>query len=253
MLLNSLFLVGYSLGPLFWGPMSEYVGRSRVLLAGYVSFALFTMACALSPNFEALLVFRLLCGLFAACPNAVVGGLYADIYDEPVQRGRMLAYFMAATTLGPPLGPIISGFASLVNWRLTFWIGLALIGVGLPVVILMPETYAPIVRRRLRRKEAKKLEADESDEAQASADMAPLGRTETLSSQRDMKVIFTRPIVMFCKEPVVLFCSLYLALVYSVLYLFFQAYPIIFGGEPPAVHGSLSARPAETQTCHGRR
>lgn len=36
--------------------------------------------------------------------------------------------------------------------------------------------------------------------------------------------------MMIIKEPIVLLTSLYLGLVYSILYLFFQSYPIIFGG-----------------------
>ncbi|EEY17858.1 polyamine transporter 4 [Verticillium alfalfae VaMs.102] len=208
-LLNSLFLVGYSVGPLFLGPMSEYAGRSRVLLAAYVGYCIFTLACAVAPSYPALLIFRLLGGVNAACTNAVVGGLFADIYDEPIQRGRVLAYFMTATTIGPPLGPIISGFASTIDWRLTFWIGLALLGIGLPALITLPET------------QAEKTSRDDPD-------MPALTKTETLSG--NIQVIFARPFTMIVREPVVLFSSLYMALVYSILYLFFQAYPIIFQG-----------------------
>ncbi|KAI8655595.1 MFS domain-containing protein [Fusarium keratoplasticum] len=47
---------------------------------------------------------------------------------------------------------------------------------------------------------------------------------------QELGTIFSRPFVMITKEPVVLFSALYLALIYSTLYLFFQAYPIIFQG-----------------------
>lgn len=46
----------------------------------------------------------------------------------------------------------------------------------------------------------------------------------------EIKSIFTRPFTMMFGEPLVFFTSAYLALVYSILYLFFQAYPIIFRG-----------------------
>ncbi|KAL9949898.1 hypothetical protein D7B24_006119 [Verticillium nonalfalfae] len=228
-LLNSLFLVGYSVGPLFFGPMSEYAGRSRVLLAAYVGYCIFTLACAVAPSYPALLIFRLLGGVNAACTNAVVGGLFADIYDEPIQRGRVLAYFMTATTIGPPLGPIISGFASTIDWRLTFWIGLALLGIGLPALITLPETYVPVIRRRLKQKALKAERASQAEKASRNdPDMPTLTKTETLSG--NIQVIFARPFTMIVREPVVLFSSLYMALVYSILYLFFQAYPIIFQG-----------------------
>lgn len=46
-----------------------------------------------------------------------------------------------------------------------------------------------------------------------------------------MARIFGRPFAIVVQEPILLFTSLYLALVYDVLYLFFQAYPIVFQGE----------------------
>jgi MFS family permease len=40
-------------------------------------------------------VFRLLTGIFASAPITIVGGVYADIYEEPINRGRAMAAFMA--------------------------------------------------------------------------------------------------------------------------------------------------------------
>lgn len=93
----SLFLVGYVLGPVFFGPLSETYGRRIVLLSSLTVFTLFTMACALAPNWPSFLVFRLLCGISASSPMAVIGGLYADIFSNPVTRGRALAIFMAVS------------------------------------------------------------------------------------------------------------------------------------------------------------
>ena len=91
----SLFLVGYVLGPVFFGPMSETWGRKIIMILSFLVFSLFTMACALAPNWPALLVFRLICGIMASSPIAVTGGLYADIFGNPVTRGRAMAVFMA--------------------------------------------------------------------------------------------------------------------------------------------------------------
>ncbi|MDI1487744.1 MAG: hypothetical protein OHK93_007016 [Ramalina farinacea] len=90
----SLFLVGYVLGPLFFGPLSESYGRRIIMLSTFVVFTIFTMACALAPNWPTFLVFRLICGINASSPIAVVGGLYADIFGNPVTRGRAMACFM---------------------------------------------------------------------------------------------------------------------------------------------------------------
>lgn len=91
MLPNSVYLIGYVFGPLLFGPMSEIYGRKRVLLGTLTAYLLFTVGCALAPNWEALLIFRLLVGIFASAPLSVVGGLYADVFKDPVQRGRAIA------------------------------------------------------------------------------------------------------------------------------------------------------------------
>jgi MFS family permease len=93
-LLISMYLFGYVLGPVLFGPLSESVGRKVIMTSTFFLFTIFTMACALAPNYPALLVFRLLTGISASSPIAVIGGVYADIYDDPVTRGRAMAVFM---------------------------------------------------------------------------------------------------------------------------------------------------------------
>ena len=93
----SLFLVGYVLGPLAFGPLSESFGRRIIMVSSFVFFTIFTMACAVAPNWPAFLVFRLLSGVCASSAIAVVGGLFADVYNDPVTRGRAMAVFMAVS------------------------------------------------------------------------------------------------------------------------------------------------------------
>ncbi|KAM5344210.1 hypothetical protein ACJ41O_012747 [Fusarium nematophilum] len=217
-LLNSIYMLGFAIGPVIFGPLSEHVGRRIVLIGTYLGYMLFTLCCAVSPNYEALIVFRLLCGVCAAAPNAVVGPLYADIHNEPGPRGRSMAYFMCATSMTPPFGPIISGYATITSWRLTFWIGLGIAAAFLPLVLCLPETYAPVLRKKYTRSD----DPEESNNAAAEKQRWGLAQ--------ELKIVFSRPFTMIVREPVVLFSSLYLALIYATLYLFFQAYPIIFQG-----------------------
>ncbi|KAM5347498.1 hypothetical protein ACJ41O_010503 [Fusarium nematophilum] len=85
-LLNSLNMAGFVLGPLLFGPLSEYIGRKPVLIVSFLGYIVFMLACSASPTFAVLLVFRLLCGINAAAPTTVIAGLYADILDDPSQR-----------------------------------------------------------------------------------------------------------------------------------------------------------------------
>ena len=66
-----------------------------VITSTFMLFTIFTMACAVAPNFASLLIFRLTTGINASSPISVIGGVYADIYDDPVTRGRALSLFMA--------------------------------------------------------------------------------------------------------------------------------------------------------------
>jgi multidrug resistance protein len=217
----SMYLVGYVVGPPVCGPLSEAYGRQIVMLWTFVIYTSFTLACALSPNWPALLVFRLIVGMAASSPIAVVGGLYADVYSDPRKRGRAMAYFMAATTFGPILGPIISGFISVVSWRWTFWIGLILAGVTLPLVVFLPETYAPIILLR----RAKRLRKESGNDNF----LAPK-ELEKKGVKQMMTITLTRPIRMIIYEALVLFTCLYLSLAYAIFYMYFQAYPIVFQG-----------------------
>lgn len=93
----SVYLLGYVVGPLFWSPLSEVYGRRPVLVGSFSLFVVFTAACALAPTWATFLFFRWLCGTFASSALTVVGGMYADIYDDPIQRGRAMALFLAVS------------------------------------------------------------------------------------------------------------------------------------------------------------
>jgi multidrug resistance protein len=208
-------MIGYAVSPLVFAPLSEVAGRRLVLIGSYTCYALFTLCCALAPTYTTLLVFRLLAGVSAAVPNTVVGGLFADVFDGPRARGEAVAWFMFTAGQGPLVGPLVSGFVSAnLGWRWTFWIGLIIAGIGLPFVWALPETYVPVLAQK--RTEEKKSEL-----------------TKTARAKDHLRVVgdmLMRPGLMMVKEPILLSTSLYLALVYAMLYLFFQAYPIVFGG-----------------------
>ena len=89
-----IFLVGYILGPLLFGPLSEIYGRRRVLVPAFIAFIFSTLATALAPVWPAFLIFRLLCGIFASSALIVVGGIYADIYKNHKTRGRAMNLFL---------------------------------------------------------------------------------------------------------------------------------------------------------------
>ncbi|GAB7341845.1 hypothetical protein MBLNU457_g0165t1 [Dothideomycetes sp. NU457] len=217
---TSIYLVGYVLGPLLFGPLSESFGRRWVLIATFALFTVFTMACALAPTFAAYIVFRFIVGIGASSPISVVGGVYADVYADPVTRGRALTIFMTATTWGPLIGPIVSGFVGQsLGWRWTYWIALIIAGANWPILIAMPETYGPIILKR----RAQRLRKKENN----PNIVAPI-ELEKTDIRALMTTVLTRPVRMIMYEAIVLCSCLYLAYAYAIFYIFFEAFPIIF-------------------------
>ena len=132
-----------------------------------------------------------------------------------------MALFMATTTLGPLIGPIISGFISVVSWRWAFWLGLIIAGVAWIPLLVTPETYAPVILAQ----RARRLRRETGDESI----FAPI-ELEPKNLRHVATVVLTRPIRMMLFEWIVLFSCLYLAFVYAVFYMFFQAYPVMYRG-----------------------
>lgn len=131
-----------------------------------------------------------------------------------------MAVFNAAVIFGPCAGPIISGYISpALDWRWTFWIGLIFAGVSFVPVILVPETYTPVLLKQRARKLRK--------ESQNENICAPM-ELEKADLKHVLSVVLMRPIKMFVSEPILFFSCLYSSFVYGILYMFFQAYPIIY-------------------------
>lgn len=223
----SCFLMGYVIGPILCGPLSENFGRKPIMSSAFLFYIIWTMACAVAPNWPALLVFRLLCGIFASAPVAIVGGLYADVFGDPSTRGLAMAYFMVATTLGPVLAPAISGFiAQNVSWRWVFGAATFFALATLPFLVVMPESYLPILLSR----KAKKLRKETGN-----PNIIAVTDLEKKSLKYVMTVVMTRPFRMLFQEAIVSCVCLYAMLVYSIFYLYFQSYPLVFVG-PTSVY-----------------
>ncbi|KAF2743980.1 MFS general substrate transporter [Sporormia fimetaria CBS 119925] len=216
---TSIYLVGYCCGPAIWGPLSEQYGRKWPMIISFAMFTIFSIACAAAPSFAALVVFRWLVGVGGSCALSVVGGICADVYHDPQARGRAMAYFMAATTFGPILGPPISGFISPVHWSWAFWIGAIVAGATCPLLVVFPETYAPVILKHQAQK-LRKLTGDASI-------VAPI-ELEKTNIRHIVTKVLTRPFTMIVFEPIVLFTCLYTSYAYAIFYIFLQSYPLIF-------------------------
>ena len=128
---------------------------------------------------------------------------------------------LQTTSVGPCLGPIISGFISTVSWRWTFWVGFIFAVISAPGVIFMPETYAPVLLHA----KAKKLRKETGN-----INIVSQSEIDPKTWHYVGTVVLMRPIKMIVHESIVLFSCLFLALAYAIFYILLQAYPRIFEG-----------------------
>lgn len=188
-------------------------GRNKVFQITLLLFLLSQIGCALAPNIATLLIFRFVGGFFGSPTVTNSGGALTDLW-EPSERSVPFALFSAASFLGPVIAPTIGDFLTTVSWRWNFWA--VLIGtsfVYVMMVLFLPETYPPLL---LRRKEYLAANQSKSHELRDALQNA------------QWRVSLTRPVVMLCTEPIVFSLSLYMAMIYGILYLDFTAYPIVF-------------------------
>ncbi|GJN88991.1 hypothetical protein Rhopal_001962-T1 [Rhodotorula paludigena] len=223
-LLISIFVAGYCLGPLLWGPLSERYGRRLIFVIVWLPYMGFQIGCALAPNIGALIVFRFLGGCFASAPLTVSGGVIADLWDAD-RRGDALAIFALMPFAGPALAPIVSGFMQVTGtaWYWIFWVLLAFAGLcGILFFFLLPETYVPYILHL----EAKRLRKETGDNRWH----APLDAPVTGGLKGTLERTIFKPFVMLGQEPMLAVITLYMSLVYGVVYLLFEAIPIVFEG-----------------------
>lgn len=138
------FLVGLAVGQLVLGPVSDAVGRRRLLVAGAVAFTILSVACALSPSGQLLVVLRLVQGLVSGGGVSVGRAVVSDRWSG-AQAAATFGTLAAITLLGPVVAPAVGGVVlQVAGWRAVFVL-MAAIGAAMVVatVLGIPETLPP--------------------------------------------------------------------------------------------------------------
>lgn len=222
-LITSIFLAGYCLGPILWSTASELVGRKVVLSIAMLMYTLFILGQALAKNVETLFVTRFISGVCAAAPLTICGGIIADMWD-PIGRGFAMSLFSCAVFIGPVFGPIIGGFVtqSYLGWRWVFWVMIIFAAVcWLVLIIFLPETFAPVLLMR-KAKRLRKLDPEANKNL-----YAPHEKSDWSIGGIAHRTLL-RPFQILTQEPILVLITIYLSIVYGILYGLFEAVPIIF-------------------------
>lgn len=218
----SLYLAGYAIGPLVWGPLSEMIGRKAGFAISTPCFLLFSVGCALAPNLATLLSMRVLAGFFAACPQSSAGATISDIFAPKGRPWPMYIYTVTAF-VGPVVGPAAGGFLGVSgHWRWIYWLLVIFAAANIiTIVTLLDETYAPVLRKRKARALRK------------SGHLHATSPLEMHLSLRDIvRVHLVRPFAMLFSpyELPLIYAAVWTGFTYAIIYMFLEAYPVVFGG-----------------------
>lgn len=139
------YLVGFAVGQVAYGPLSDHFGRKPVILSGLLLYAAASLACAWAASIETLLAARVVQAV-GACVGPVLGRtIVRDCYGA-VEAPRTLAHVGSAMAVAPLVAPTIGEvLTTLWNWRANF---VALFGYALATLTAVAWTLPETNRHR---------------------------------------------------------------------------------------------------------
>jgi DHA1 family bicyclomycin/chloramphenicol resistance-like MFS transporter len=140
------YLIGFSLGQLLWGPISDRYGRRPSVATGLLLFVIGAASCALSGGALTLIVWRIVQAVGACAGVALSRAMVRDLYAGN-RAAQMLSTLITVMAIAPLVGPTVGGqIVAFAGWRAIFWTMVAIGLVTLAALFTIPETL-PAARR----------------------------------------------------------------------------------------------------------
>ena len=128
-------LIGLGLGQLFFGPLSDRIGRLKPLALSLLLFIFSSAMCALTRDINMLIVWRFLQGFAGAGGSVLSRSIARDKYQGTLLT-QFFALLMTVNGIAPVLSPVLGGYViTAFDWRILFWT-MAAIGGALLVMSL---------------------------------------------------------------------------------------------------------------------
>jgi predicted MFS family arabinose efflux permease len=120
-LLVPAYLLPYGFSTLIYGPLSDRIGRRRVLLALVIAMTVGTVGTALAPTLSALLALRVFTGIASGGIVPIALALIGDLFPYQ-QRGRAIGWIFGAIAGGVAFGSTLGAFLNpIIGWRMEFF------------------------------------------------------------------------------------------------------------------------------------
>ncbi|WP_313334030.1 multidrug effflux MFS transporter [Sphingobium yanoikuyae] len=137
------YLIGFSLGQLLWGAVSDRVGRRLPVAIGIILFVIGSAGCALSGSAAEVIGWRIVQAV-GACAGVVLSrAMVRDLFSRD-RAAQMLSTLIVIMAIAPLAGPLLGGqVLRFASWHWIFWLLVGIGGVTLAALFTVPETLAP--------------------------------------------------------------------------------------------------------------
>lgn len=142
----STYLVGFSVGQLISGVLSDHFGRKKILLAGIALYAASSFMASITSSIELILCARFLQGLGATASSVLSKSIASDSFKGH-DLMKLSSYMMVIWGLSPVIAPAIGGYIQhYLGWRFNFYFFTLYSSLSfLLVAFYLPETNKNLV------------------------------------------------------------------------------------------------------------
>ncbi|PWY86559.1 MFS general substrate transporter [Aspergillus sclerotioniger CBS 115572] len=199
----SIYVLGWGMGPLIMGPLSELYGRAPLLHLGQFGFLVFNTLCGFATDARVFLALRFIGGVFGSGPMSLGAGVLSDLWISD-ERGTSLAIYTVMPLLGTTAGPLLGGLLiESHSWQSIFFICSIFTLISLLLgLFFLPETFGPILlyRRGL---------------LIHGTSPKPLQRNQLSRIRSDL----ARPFIMLGTQPIIQLLALYMGFLFGLNHL----------------------------------
>lgn len=127
-LIITMIFLGLGVGPLFFGPISDAIGRKPIVYMGFVIFLFASFLCVYAESLEIMITGRILQGIGLSAPRTISIAIIRDIYEGDYMA-RILSFVTVVFLLVPIVAPAAGKFVlDRFNWQGIFYVQLGFSG-----------------------------------------------------------------------------------------------------------------------------